>query len=397
MASYVFTSESVSAGHPDKVCDQISDALLDAYLTLSPYVRVAIESVATTNRVILVGEVSHLSLISQDKREEIVRDVIRRIGYTQEGFHWQTCIIEDYLHDQSADIAVGVAGDAGKVLGAGDQGMMFGYASLETPAFMPAPIYYAHRVLEALRDARLAGLLPGIEPDAKTQLSVRYEDSVPAGVDCVVLSTQHAASLSQEDVRRLVTPIVREALPSGWMKDDTLFYVNPTGAFVVGGPVGDAGLTGRKIIVDTYGGRAPHGGGAFSGKDPTKVDRSGAYMARYLAKNIVAAGLARSCTLQLSYAIGVAKPVSLYLDLHGSGMAAWQDVAAYLESCVDMTPQGIIDALDLRRPIYERTASYGHFGRSPDEDGAFGWERLDLMDALIQEFKTEADRFVYMR
>lgn len=397
MASYVFTSESVSAGHPDKICDQISDALLDAYLSINPYVRVAIESVVTTNRVILVGEVSHLALISKEARADIVRSVIRRIGYAQEGFHWQRVEVQDYLHDQSGDIAQGVAGDAGKVLGAGDQGMMFGYASLETPAFMPAPIYYAHRVLEALRDARLAGKLPGIEPDAKTQLSVRYEDAVPVGVDCVILSTQHAANLSQDDVRRLVGPIVKDALPSGWMSDKTLFYVNPTGAFIIGGPVGDAGLTGRKIIVDTYGGRAPHGGGAFSGKDPTKVDRSGAYMARYLAKNIVAAGLARSCTLQLSYAIGVAKPVSLYLDLHGSGTAAWQDVASYLEASVDMTPQGIIDTLNLRRPIYERTASYGHFGRCPEEDGGFAWEKLDLSDGLIQEFNTEVDRFIYMR
>jgi S-adenosylmethionine synthetase len=389
VSSYVFTSESVSEGHPDKICDQISDALLDAYLACDPFTKVAIETVVTTQRVILVGEVSHLGLVSKHSRADIVRKVIREIGYAQEGFHWQTCQIEDWLHDQSADIAQGVERERGVVVGAGDQGIMFGYACTETPSYMPAPLYYAHRVLESLREGRLSGALSQLGPDAKTQLSVRYEDGLPVGLACLVVSNQHSASLKCEEIKALIKPYVERALPQGWMCDDAHFYVNPTGQFITGGPTGDSGLTGRKIIVDTYGGRAPHGGGAFSGKDPTKVDRSAAYMARYLAKNIVAAGLARVCVLQLSYVIGMDQPVSIYLNLQSTGRVDEKQLADFLMQNVDLTPQGILNTLDLRRPIYQATASYGHFGREPQENGAFSWEKLDLVDMLVQEFSSE--------
>ncbi len=389
MSSYVFTSESVSEVHPDKICDQISDALLDAYLACDPFTKVAIETVVTTQRVILVGEVSHLGLVSKHSRADIVRKVIREIGYAQEGFHWQTCQIEDWLHDQSADIAQGVERERGVVVGAGDQGIMFGYACAETPSYMPAPLYYAHRVLESLREGRLSGALSQLGPDAKTQLSVRYEDGSPVGLACLVVSNQHSASLKCEEIKALIKPYVEKALPQGWMCDDAHFYVNPTGQFITGGPTGDSGLTGRKIIVDTYGGRAPHGGGAFSGKDPTKVDRSAAYMARYLAKNIVAAGLARVCVLQLSYVIGMDQPVSIYLNLQSTGRVDEKQLADFLMQNVDLTPQGILNTLDLRRPIYQATASYGHFGREPQENGAFSWEKLDLVEMLVQEFSSE--------
>lgn len=389
MSSYVFTSESVSEGHPDKICDQISDALLDAYLACDPFTKVAIETVVTTQRVILVGEVSRLGLLSKQARADIVRKVIRGIGYAQEGFHWQTCEIEDWLHDQSADIAQGVERERGVVVGAGDQGIMFGYACVETPSYMPAPLHYAHRVLESLREGRLCGALSQLGPDAKTQLSVRYENGSPVGLACLVVSNQHSADLKCEDIKALIRPYVERALPEGWMCDDKHFYVNPTGQFITGGPTGDSGLTGRKIIVDTYGGRAPHGGGAFSGKDPTKVDRSAAYMARYLAKNIVAAGLARVCVLQLSYVIGMDQPVSIYLNLQSTGRVDEKELADFLMQNVDLTPQGILNTLDLRRPIYQATASYGHFGRDPQENGAFSWEKLDLVDMLVQEFSSE--------
>ncbi|MCE2951856.1 MAG: methionine adenosyltransferase [Alphaproteobacteria bacterium] len=389
MERYIFTSESVSEGHPDKLCDQLSDALLDAYLTRDPYARVAIESVATKGRVILVGEVSCLELVDIGARERLVRDLIRRVGYEQQDFDWRTLEVQDYLQGQSADIAQGVVKDDG-TLGAGDQGIMFGFACGETPSYMPAPLHYAHRVLESIKQGRARGELLGLGPDAKAQLSVKYEGGKARGLSCLVVSTQHDAGLSCQDVKRLIKPYVEAALPRGWMCDDEHFYVNPTGQFVIGGPAGDSGLTGRKIIVDTYGGRAPHGGGAFSGKDPTKVDRSAAYMARYLAKNIVAAGLADCCTIQLSYVIGMCAPVSVYVDLHGTSDIQEEVLSRFIQEKVDLTPAGIINRLALRRPIYERTAAYGHFGRTPQNDGSFSWEKLDLVETLLQEFPSKS-------
>ncbi|WP_371056666.1 methionine adenosyltransferase [Rhodosalinus sp. K401] len=380
--NYIFTSESVSEGHPDKVCDRISDAILDTLLAEEQNARVACETFATTGLVVIGGEVglSDPELLKNymGRFGQIARDCIKDIGYEQEQFHWNTCHVLNFLHEQSAHIAQGVDRD-----GAGDQGIMFGYAVDETPELMPAPIQYAHKILRRLAEARKSGQEPELRPDAKSQLTVRYEGGKPVEVTQIVLSTQHAhEGQSSRDIRDIVEPYIREVLPSDWITDATEWWVNPTGTFVIGGPDGDAGLTGRKIIVDTYGGAAPHGGGAFSGKDPTKVDRSAAYAARYVAKNIVASGLARRCTLQLSYAIGVAKPLSIYVDTHGTGQVDDEAIEAVIPKVMDLTPRGIREHLMLNRPIYARTAAYGHFGREPDADGGFSWERTDLVDAL---------------
>ncbi|MDB2609469.1 methionine adenosyltransferase [Paracoccaceae bacterium] len=388
-SSYVFTSESVSEGHPDKVCDRISDAVLDAFLAQEPQARVACETFATTNRVVIGGEVglSDQSKLTEymGRIDEIARACIRDIGYEQDKFHHETVEITNLLHEQSAHIAQGVDATATKDEGAGDQGIMFGYATNETDALMPAPIQYAHAILRRLAEVRKNGTEPTLGPDAKSQLSVLYENGKPVGVTSIVLSTQHLdETMTSADVRAVVEPYIRETLPDGWITSDTIWHVNPTGKFVIGGPDGDAGLTGRKIIVDTYGGAAPHGGGAFSGKDPTKVDRSAAYAARYLAKNVVAAGLADKCTIQLSYAIGVAKPLSIYADTFGTGQVGEDQIERAISQCMDLTPRGIRTHLDLNRPIYERTAAYGHFGRAPDADGGFSWERTDLVDQLLK-------------
>ena len=385
--NYTFTSESVSEGHPDKVCDRISDAVLDAFLNEEPEARVACETFATTDRVVIGGEVG---LSDQEKLhdymgriDEIARACIKDIGYEQDKFHHETVEVTNLLHEQSAHIAQGVDASADKDEGAGDQGIMFGYATTETPALMPAPIQYSHAILRRLAEVRKNGTEPALGPDAKSQLSVVYRDGKPVGVSSIVLSTQHLdETLSSEDIRAIVEPYIRETLPEGWLSNETEWHVNPTGKFVIGGPDGDAGLTGRKIIVDTYGGAAPHGGGAFSGKDPTKVDRSAAYAARYLAKNVVAAGMADRCTIQLSYAIGVSKPLSIYADTHGTGQIADAEIEQAVGQVMDLTPRGIRQHLKLNKPIYQRTAAYGHFGREPDADGGFSWERTDLTDAL---------------
>jgi S-adenosylmethionine synthetase len=385
--NYTFTSESVSEGHPDKVCDRISDAVLDAFLAEEPEARVAAETFATTNRVVIGGEVG---LSDQDKLQEymgrideIARACIKDIGYEQDKFHWNTCEITNLLHEQSAHIAQGVNAADNKDEGAGDQGIMFGYATTETPALMPAPIQYSHAILRRLAEVRKNGTEPALGPDAKSQLSVVYENGQPVRVSSVVLSTQHLdEALTSDDIRTIVEPYITEVLPDGWLTDATAWHVNPTGKFVIGGPDGDAGLTGRKIIVDTYGGAAPHGGGAFSGKDPTKVDRSAAYAARYLAKNVVAAGMAERCTIQLSYAIGVSRPLSIYADTHGTGEVEPAAIERAIDQAMDLTPRGIRQHLGLNKPIYQRTAAYGHFGREPDADGGFSWERTDLVDAL---------------
>ena len=387
LQNYIFTSESVSEGHPDKVCDRISDAVLDTFLAEEPEARVACETLATTNRVVVAGEVKMSTetkvLAMKDRVDSIVRKCIKDIGYEQDGFDWRNVEVTNLLHGQSAHIAQGVDAAEGKDEGAGDQGIMFGYAVNETPELMPAPILYAHAILHRLAEARKSGAEPKLGPDAKSQLSLRYEDGKPVGVSQVVLSTQHLdAAMSSDDVRAIVAPYIEETLPEGWLTDETAWHVNPTGAFVIGGPDGDAGLTGRKIIVDTYGGAAPHGGGAFSGKDPTKVDRSAAYAARYLAKNVVAAGLAERCTLQLSYAIGVARPLSIYADTHGTGQVHEAVIEKAVGELMDLTPRGIRTHLGLNRPIYQRTAAYGHFGRVPDVEGGFSWEKTDLADAL---------------
>ncbi len=386
-ANYTFTSESVSEGHPDKVCDRISDAVLDALLTEEPEARVACETFATTGRVVIGGEIG---LSDRDRLRDymgridgITRDCIRDIGYEQDKFHWRTCEITNLLHEQSAHIAMGVNAAENKDEGAGDQGIMFGYAVDETPDLMPAPIQYAHAILRRLAEVRKNGTEPVLGPDAKSQLSVVYRGGRPVGVSSLVLSTQHLdESLTSADIRAIVAPYIEEVLPEGWLTKDTVWHVNPTGKFVIGGPDGDAGLTGRKIIVDTYGGAAPHGGGAFSGKDPTKVDRSAAYAARYLAKNVVAAGMATRCTIQLSYAIGVARPLSIYADTHGTGELPSKQIEKAIAKAMDLTPRGIREHLGLNRPIYQRTAAYGHFGRKPDADGGFSWERTDLAEAL---------------
>jgi S-adenosylmethionine synthetase len=389
-SSYLFTSESVSEGHPDKVCDRISDAVVDAYLAAEPEARVACETLATTNRVVIAGEVRGPASITKDTVVELAREAIKDIGYEQEGFHWKNADVAVYLHAQSAHIAQGVDASGNKDEGAGDQGIMFGYACNETPELMPAPIYYAHKILENLTAARKAKANGAavLGPDAKSQVTVRYENGKPVAATQIVLSTQHLdENLSSEDVRAIVEPYIRDTLPEGWISAQTIWHVNPTGKFVIGGPDGDCGLTGRKIIVDTYGGAAPHGGGAFSGKDPTKVDRSAAYAARYLAKNVVAAGLADRCTLQLSYAIGVAKPLSIYVDLHDTGKVDEGKLEAVLMDAMDLTPRGIRTQLGLNKPIYARTSAYGHFGRKPQEDGGFSWERTDLADSLKAAFR----------
>ncbi len=380
--NYLFTSESVSEGHPDKVCDRISDAIVDTYLEAQSDSRVAVETLSTTNRIVLAGEVRGPDSITPAKLEDVARQAVRDIGYEQEGFHWQNAAVEVYIHSQSPDIAQGVDAAGNKDEGAGDQGIMFGYACRETDVLMPAPIYYAHRILQDLAEARHSGKEIGLGLDAKSQVTLKYEYGEPVCATSIVVSTQHTEDLTQDDVREIVRPYVLNVLPKGWMCPEDEFYVNPTGKFVVGGPDGDAGLTGRKIIVDTYGGSAPHGGGAFSGKDPTKVDRSAAYAARYLAKNVVAAELASKCTIQLSYAIGVSKPLSFYVNMHETGTVEEEALARALMEAIDLSPRGIREHLELNRPIYAQTAAYGHFGRPPEADGSFSWEREDLVDTL---------------
>jgi S-adenosylmethionine synthetase len=390
--NYIFTSESVSEGHPDKVCDRISDSVLDLFLTLDPEARVAVETLTTTNLIILAGEVRANQDVSKEAMEEVARTAVKDIGYEQDGFHWKNSDVQVHVHGQSIHIAQGV--DAGaptedgkeKEEGAGDQGIMFGYACEETAQLMPAPIAYSHRILKDMAAARHAGDVKGFGPDAKSQVSLKYVNGKPVGATSVVVSTQHDESLELADIREMVRPFVERTLPDGWMCPEDSFYVNPTGKFVIGGPDGDAGLTGRKIIVDTYGGAAPHGGGAFSGKDPTKVDRSAAYAARYLAKNIVAAGLASRCALQLSYAIGVSKPLSIYVDLYGTGNVDEGRLEDVLMQTMDLSPRGIREHLGLNKPIYARTSAYGHFGREPEADGGFSWEKTDLVDALKAAF-----------
>lgn len=383
---FIFTSESVSEGHPDKICDRISDTVVDHFLSKDPYSRLGVETLATTNRVILAGEVRSAVYIPHEEIMDITRQAVRDIGYEQDGFHWKNMTVDVLIHEQSVDIAQGVDAAGSKDEGAGDQGIMFGYACAETPAFMPAPIYYSHKILRSLSEARRSGKTNLLGPDAKSQLSIYYNDGKPVRANSVVVSTQHTEAAKQEEVRALVSQHVKAALPDGWMPTDAEFYVNPTGRFVIGGPDGDAGLTGRKIIVDTYGGAAPHGGGAFSGKDPTKVDRSAAYAARYLAKNVVAAGLAERCTIQLAYAIGVSKPLAVYVNMHDTGKVAEPVLAKLLPEYIDLSPRGIREHLKLNRPIYARTSAYGHFGREPDADGGFSWEQLDLVEKLRARF-----------
>ena len=386
-SNFTFTSESVSEGHPDKVCDRISDAVLDAFISEEPEARVACETFATTNRVVIGGEVglSDKNILKDymNRIDDIARACIKDIGYEQEKFHHETVEVTNLLHEQSAHIAQGVDASENKDEGAGDQGIMFGYATDETDDLMPAPIQYSHAILRRLAEVRKNGAEPTLGPDAKSQLSVKYQNGIPTGVTSIVLSTQHLdEKMTSSDVRSVVEPYIREVLPDSWISNETQWHVNPTGKFVIGGPDGDAGLTGRKIIVDTYGGAAPHGGGAFSGKDPTKVDRSAAYAARYLAKNIVGANLAKKCSIQLSYAIGVAKPLSIYADTFGTGTVSEETIENAIANCMDLTPMGIRTHLGLNKPIYQRTAAYGHFGRKPEKDGGFSWEKLDLVDEL---------------
>jgi S-adenosylmethionine synthetase len=391
--NYLFTSESVSEGHPDKVSDRISDEVVDLYFRegakagIDPYqIRVACETLCTTNRVVIAGEVRGPKL-SEDTVRQLARQAIREIGYEQDGFHWERAQIDVLLHSQSADIAQGVDASGNKDEGAGDQGIMFGYACRETPELMPAPLHYSHKILKLLADARHSGAEKGLGPDSKSQVTVRYENGKPVGVSQIVVSHQHTIEdMTSAQVRAMIEPYVLKALPEGWVSKETVWHINPTGKFFIGGPDGDTGLTGRKIIVDTYGGAAPHGGGAFSGKDPTKVDRSAAYAARYLAKNVVAAGLADRCTLQLAYAIGVAKPLSIYADLHGTGNVDEGKLEAVLMDAMNLTPRGIREHLQLNRPVYARTSAYGHFGRAPDADGGFSWEKTDLADKLKSYF-----------
>ena len=386
-SNFTFTSESVSEGHPDKVCDRISDAVLDAFISEEPEARVACETFATTNRVVIGGEVglSDKNILKEymNRIDDIARACIKDIGYEQEKFHHETVEVTNLLHEQSAHIAQGVDASENKDEGAGDQGIMFGYATDETDDLMPAPIQYSHAILRRLAEVRKNGAEPTLGPDAKSQLSVKYQNGIPTGVTSIVLSTQHLdEKMTSADVQLVVEPYIREVLPNSWISNETQWHVNPTGKFVIGGPDGDAGLTGRKIIVDTYGGAAPHGGGAFSGKDPTKVDRSAAYAARYLAKNIVGANLAKKCSIQLSYAIGVAKPLSIYADTFGTGTVSEETIENAIANCMDLTPMGIRTHLGLNKPIYQRTAAYGHFGRKPEKDGGFSWEKLDLVDEL---------------
>jgi S-adenosylmethionine synthetase len=382
LKDFIFTSESVSEGHPDKVCDRISDSIVDAFLARDPYARTAVETVATTDYIGIIGEVRSTNNLAHDEIKDIARNAVKEIGYEQEGFNWKNVQVDCRLHAQSADIAVGVDAAGSKDEGAGDQGIMFGYACQETPNLMPAPIFYSHAILRALAEARHTGILSGLRPDAKSQVTLEYKDGMPVKARSIVVSTQHAEGLSQSDVKEMIRPYIAHILPEGWMCDEAEFYVNPTGRFVIGGPVGDSGLTGRKIIVDTYGGSAPHGGGAFSGKDPTKVDRSAAYAARYVAKNIVAAGYAEKCLMQLSYAIGVSKPISVYVNTQETGTVPESEIVKALSQIIDLSPRGVREHLKLNRPIYARTAAYGHFGREPEADGGFSWEKLDLVEPL---------------
>ena len=393
--NFLFTSESVSEGHPDKVCDRISDGVVDAFLAADPEARVACETLTTTNRIVLAGEVrgpaplvDSKGNVDKDRMEQIARDAVKEIGYEQDGFHWETADVAVHLHAQSVDIAQGV--DAGTGVdteeGAGDQGIMFGYACNETEVLMPAPIYYSHEILRSMAEARHSGVDKGILPDSKSQVTLRYENGKPVACTSVVVSTQHAEDLTRDDVSALVMPHIERVLPNGWMPPADEIYINPTGKFVIGGPDGDCGLTGRKIIVDTYGGAAPHGGGAFSGKDPTKVDRSAAYVSRYLAKNVVASGVADKCTIQLAYAIGISKPLSVYVDTHNTGQVDEEKLSTVLQDLVNLSPKGIRTHLGLNKPIYARSAAYGHFGRHPDEDGGFSWEKTDIAEQIKGAF-----------
>ncbi len=388
--NYLFTSESVSEGHPDKVCDRISDEIVDLFYRQAEkdgldtaHVRAACETLTTTNKVVVAGEYRASDSVSKEQIEQTVRDAVKSIGYEQDGFHWKNCDVEVVLHEQSVDIAQGVDASGNKDEGAGDQGIMFGYACRETPDLMPAPVYYSHKILERLAQVRHSGEQKALGPDSKSQITVRYENGKPVGIAEVVVSHQHLdESLTSQDMHDIIAPYVHEVVPAGWVSDDTVWHINPTGKFFIGGPDGDCGLTGRKIIVDTYGGAAPHGGGAFSGKDPTKVDRSAAYVSRYLAKNIVAAELADRCTIQLSYAIGVARPLSIHVNLHDTGNVSEEKLEEIIADVMDLRPRGIRDHLQLNRPIYARTAAYGHFGRTPDADGGFSWEKTDLVEAI---------------
>ncbi|MBU3733251.1 MAG: methionine adenosyltransferase [Candidatus Fonsibacter sp.] len=375
---YIFTSESVSEGHPDKVCDIISDSVLDLYLSKFPESRVACETLVTTNTVVIAGEVRGPE-IKSDEIEKLIRSRVKDIGYEQEGFHWKNLKFTNYLHSQSQDIAAGVDSSGNKDEGAGDQGIMFGYACTETKDLMPAPISYSHKVLQLMSEARKSGKEKFLKPDSKSQFSVIYEKGKPKRISSIVVSTQHDESVDQEKVKEIVRPYVLSVIPKGWMCDEKHFYVNPTGRFVIGGPDGDTGLTGRKIIVDTYGGAAPHGGGAFSGKDPTKVDRSAAYVARYLAKNIVAAGVSEKCLIQLSYAIGVSQPLSIYIDLFDGEDNKSKKIEEIISKNFNLSPRGIRELLKLNKPIYQKTAAYGHFGRQPEDNGSFSWEKTDLI------------------
>jgi S-adenosylmethionine synthetase len=387
---YLFTSESVSEGHPDKVADRISDTVLDTFLAADPYSRVACETLVTTNRIVLAGEVRGPESVTPELLAHLARMAVHDIGYDQAGFSWRNAEVECHLHAQSSDIARGVDAEGNKDEGAGDQGIMFGYACRETEALMPAPIHYAHLILRRISEMRRNGdkLVEGLQPDAKSQVTLRYVDGKPVGATSVVVSTQHDEGMDQAEIKRMLWPIVESSLPRGWMCEEREFYVNPTGSFVIGGPDGDCGLTGRKIIVDTYGGASPHGGGAFSGKDPTKVDRSAAYACRYLAKNVVASGLADRCTIQISYAIGVSHPLSVYVDLHGTGHDVDEvRLEKTLREAVDLSPRGIREHLRMNRPIYVPTSAYGHFGREPDDErGTFTWERTDLAPTLRAAF-----------
>ena len=384
MKEYTFTSESVSEGHPDKVCDLISDNIVDLFLSKDPNSRVAAETMVTTNKVVISGEVNGPDVFKEVPIEDLVRNTIKKIGYDQKGFNWETVLIENNLHQQSKDIAVGVDKKIEKEQGAGDQGIMFGYACEETEELMPAPIYYSHLILESLAKARHNGEEKLLLPDSKSQVSLDYKNGIPYKASAIVVSTQHDPSLKQKDVKEIIRPYVVNSLPEGWMCDEKNFFVNPTGRFVIGGPVGDCGLTGRKIIVDTYGGAAPHGGGAFSGKDPSKVDRSGAYAARYLAKNIVASGITNKCLIQLAYAIGISKPLSIYLDLFDDNIEKFKHVEELIKTNFDLSPRGIREMLTLNKPIYECTAAYGHFGREPGSNGSFSWEKTDKKDIFTK-------------
>jgi len=392
--SFLFTSESVSEGHPDKVCDRISDEIVDLFYRQAiidgfdpANVRAACETLTTTNRVVVAGEYRASESITKEMIEDTVRQAIKSIGYEQDGFHWKNAEVEILLHEQSGDIAQGVDASGNKDEGAGDQGIMFGYACHETPDLMPAPVYYSHKILERLAEVRHSGEQKVLGPDSKSQITVRYDDGKPVGITEIVISHQHLdESLTSQDMADIITPYVHQVVPQGWITEDTVWHINPTGKFFIGGPDGDCGLTGRKIIVDTYGGAAPHGGGAFSGKDPTKVDRSAAYVSRYLAKNVIAANLAERCTIQLSYAIGVARPLSINVNLHDTGNVSEEKLEQVISEIIDLRPRGIREHLQLNRPIYARTSAYGHFGRSPDEDGGFSWEKTDLVDAIKKAF-----------